>query len=82
VLFVDNDVEFLDTRSESLAGLGFDLFKSTSFEQAEAILRDQRVHLAIIDLRLRDEGDERDTSGLTLARLDAYRSYFDQVSRL
>jgi DNA-binding response OmpR family regulator len=74
VLFVDNDPDFLDTRSESLAGTVFNLFKSTSFEQAEAILRDHWVHLVIIDLRLRDEGDERDTSGLTLAKMDAYRS--------
>lgn len=74
VLFVDNDPDFLETRSESLAGTGLHLFKATSFEQAEAFLRDHWVHLAIIDLRLRDEGDERDTSGLTLAKLDTYRS--------
>ena len=74
VLFVDNDPDFLETRSESLAGTGLNLFKSTTFEQAEAFLSNHWVHLVIIDLRLRDEGDERDTSGLTLAKLDAYRS--------
>jgi DNA-binding response OmpR family regulator len=74
VLFADNDPDFLDTRSEHFEKAGFELFKATSFEKAEQILGDHWIHLAIIDIRLRDDNDARDTSGLTLAKQEAYRS--------
>jgi DNA-binding response OmpR family regulator len=74
VLFVDNDPDFLDTRSEDLEKAGFELFKATSFEKAEQILGDHWIHLAIMDIRLRDDNDNRDTSGLMLAKQEAYRS--------
>jgi DNA-binding response OmpR family regulator len=74
VLFVDNDPDFLDTRSEHLEKAGFELFKATSFEKAEQILGDHWIHLAIIDIRLRDDNDDKDTSGLMLAKQKAYRS--------
>lgn len=74
ILFVDNDQDFLDTRSEQLVRADFDVFKATSFESAEQILHDHWAHLAIIDLRLRNDNDERDISGLTLAKQEAYRS--------
>jgi DNA-binding response OmpR family regulator len=74
VLFADNDPDYLDTRSEQLEGAGFIVFKAGSFEEAEQILHEQRIHLAIIDLRLRDDGDDRDTSGLTLAKKEVYSS--------
>lgn len=74
ILFADNNADFLDTRSEYLEKAGYVLYKATTFEQAEQILADRRVHLAIIDRRLRDDNDERDNSGLTLAKIEAYRS--------
>lgn len=74
VLFADNDPDFLDTRSEHLERAGLKVFKVTSFEEAEQFLSDHWIHLAIIDIRLRDDNDNRDTSGLMLAKQEAYRS--------
>jgi DNA-binding response OmpR family regulator len=74
VLFADNDPDFLDTRSEHLEKAGLEVFKVTSFEEAEKFLSDHWIHLAIIDIRLRDDNDNRDTSGLMLAKQEAYRS--------
>lgn len=74
VLFADNDPDFLGTRGEWLEKAGYQLFKAASPEDAEQILKRYPVHLAVIDIRLRDDNDERDTSGLTLAKKEAYRS--------
>ncbi|MFN8457505.1 MAG: DNA-binding response regulator [Anaerolineae bacterium] len=74
VLFADNDKEFLDTRSEQLEAADFIVFKAASLEEAEQILQTKWVHFAIIDLRLRDDNDDRDMSGLTLAKREEYRS--------
>ncbi len=73
VLFIDNDRDFLDTRSEFLKRDNYKVLTASSFEQAEAILQTQPVHLIITDLRLRNDNDAQDISGLTLARLPAYR---------
>lgn len=74
VLLVDNDVEFLDTRGELLERSGLTVFKAASTEEGEEILQQRWVHLAIIDLRLRDDNDPRDFSGLNLAKASQYRS--------
>lgn len=74
LLFADNDPDFLDTRSEELERAGFEVLKASSVEQAEQILQDKYVHLLITDLRLRDDSDDRDTTGLTLAKKKAYHS--------
>lgn len=74
VLFVDNNEDFLDSRSELLTRSGFRVLKATSIEQANHKLRDYRVHIMIIDVRLRDDSDERDISGLDLAKQMKYQS--------
>ena len=73
ILFADNRPEFLDTRSESLEKAGYKVLKARSPEEARRLLSESRVHLAIIDIRLTNDHDERDISGLTLARLEAFR---------
>jgi DNA-binding response OmpR family regulator len=74
VLLADNNSEFLDMMSEALEQADFEVLKATSPEEAERILRDHWVHLAIIDVRLRRDNDEKDISGLMLAKKEAYRS--------
>jgi DNA-binding response OmpR family regulator len=74
VLIVDNDTEFLETRAERLEVHGYHVVQATSLDQAEAILDQQWVHVVIVDLRMRDDADEKDTGGLALAKLEAYRS--------
>jgi DNA-binding response OmpR family regulator len=73
VLFADNSPEFLDTRAESLEKAGYKVLKARSPEEAQRLLSEGRVHLAIIDIRLTNDHDDRDISGLTLAKKEAFR---------
>ncbi len=43
-------------------------------QEAEQCLQEQWVHLAILDIRLEDDHDEKDISGLQLAQAPAYRA--------
>lgn len=73
VLLADNDPDFLEARAEILEGAGYDVFKAASREQAETILRDSWVHAAIIDIRLREDNDSKDVTGLTLAKMKSFQ---------
>ena len=72
ILFADNDPDFLNTRAEFLQKAGHRVVRAYTLEQARQILAEARVHLAILDIRLLNDDDERDTSGLTLARDPAF----------
>ena len=74
ILIVDNDLDFLDSRAEALDKAGYQVYKSTSLDQAESFLANNWVHVAVIDVRMRDDSDDRDTSGLSLAKKELYRS--------
>ena len=68
ILFIDNVPDFLNTRKEFLEDKGYEVLPACSPEEAKRILRTTHVDLAIIDIRLRDDKDELDRSGLELAR--------------
>lgn len=68
VLFADNEPDFLDTRAEYLENSGYLVLKAYTLEQVKKSLAESRVHLAILDIRLVDDDDERDVTGLTLAK--------------
>lgn len=70
ILLVDNDPDFLATRAEFLERAGFDVFKAITLADAEKHLRDGWVHLAIFDIRMVDDDDEKDFSGMTLINID------------
>jgi DNA-binding response OmpR family regulator len=72
VLFVDNDQDFLNTRTEFLENAGYRVIKAASLDQARKFLSDALVHLAILDIRIVDDDDEKDISGLVLAKEPAY----------
>jgi DNA-binding response OmpR family regulator len=74
ILFADNDPFFLKVRAEFLEKAGFEVLRAHSVEEAERILRDELIHLAIFDIRLTDDNDEKDISGLVLAKTKAYRA--------
>ena len=74
ILFADNDQDFVETRSEFLEAKGHTVLKAHSPDQARTILDRRRVHLAILDIRLTDDSDSEDISGLELAQETAYRS--------
>jgi len=74
ILFADNDRDFLGTRSEFLEAEGYTVLKAYSLEEARDILDHRRVQLAILDIRLTDDTDAGDISGLELAQEAAYNS--------
>lgn len=68
ILFVDNDVQFLEVRKEFLLRVGYQVVKAFSYDEAERILQTRNdLALAIIDMRLEDDNDEDDRSGIQLA---------------
>lgn len=73
VLMADNDPDFLEARAEILEGAGYNVLKAASREQAETILRNSWVHAAIIDIRLREDSDSKDVTGLTLAKMKVFQ---------
>lgn len=74
VLIIDNDRDFLETRGERLDAQGYQVYRATSLQQAEQILQEVWIHVLIVDIRMRDDNDDKDVSGLVLAKKDAYRS--------
>lgn len=74
ILFSDNDQRFVRVRSEFLEARGYEVIPSFSVEEATRILKNEYVHLAIMDIRMTNDDDDRDTSGLILARAPAFRA--------
>ena len=68
LLIADNDPDFLNTRAEYLEAEGYKVYKAFSVEQVESLLELVWVNVAVIDLRLRDDSDPEDVSGLWLAK--------------
>jgi DNA-binding response OmpR family regulator len=74
ILFADNNERFLKFRSEFLESAGYEVIKAYTYEDAERLLRDMWFHLAILDIRLLNDDDDLDISGLRLAQDDALRA--------
>jgi DNA-binding response OmpR family regulator len=73
ILFVDNDPDFLNTRSRFLEIAGFTVLKAGTLADGEKYLREVWSPLAILDVRLIDDDDEKDLSGLALAKMESSR---------
>lgn len=73
ILVADNDPGALAIYREFLTSLGYKVLTAQSASVARQMLETSRVHLAIFDLRLTDDTDETDRSGLLLAQ-EAARS--------
>jgi CheY-like chemotaxis protein len=69
ILLADNDPDYLDILKESLEGVGFRVIVASNPKEARNILEHKPISLAIIDLRLVNDADDRDMSGLLLAKL-------------
>jgi len=67
IFFADNDPDFLDTRAEFLEKAGYQVLKAYTLKEARQFLADPCAHLAILDIRMVNDDDEWDTSGLSLA---------------
>jgi CheY-like chemotaxis protein len=67
ILIVDNDPEFLDSLKLFLEVEGYMVYTADNPVNAKRLLADELIHLAVIDVRLTDDRDEDDWSGLHLA---------------
>lgn len=72
ILFMDNNAHHLDAYSKLLSIAGYDVSKAYTIEEAERILSEHNIHLAIFDIRMHDDDDEKDISGLLLAQEKEY----------
>src|SRR5512140_2058606 len=68
ILMADNNPTFLETRRPFLEKAGYTVITASSPKDAAAILEKDGADLALLDLRLEDDDDQEDTSGLELAR--------------
>ncbi len=68
ILFADNDPDFLATRREFLERAGYTVIPASNPTEARQKLEIGGIDLAILDIRLENDDDERDTSGLMLAK--------------
>lgn len=73
ILFVDNDPNFLSVRSEFLRQ-DYDIVEAHTLEEAKQQLQDNWIHLAILDIRILNDDDESDLSGLILAKNANFRT--------
>ena len=71
ILLADNNEDFIAITTEFLKTCGFEVIVATNPIVAHQILLQEKDQLlvAIFDARLMDDFDERDTSGIDLARL-------------
>lgn len=67
---VDNHPEFLATRSELVEAAGFKVLAAHTPEEARTLVNNKNNHidLAVIDLRLHNDDDPDDITGLFLAK--------------
>jgi CheY-like chemotaxis protein len=68
ILFADNDTDFLETRSEFLEKDGYEVIQASSPRGVLDILEHHDVNLAVLDIRMLNDDDEKDISGLEVAK--------------
>lgn len=68
LLFVDNNSDFLTHRKEFLERADYRVLTATSIEEARQILNVEHVDLVILDVRMENDNDPQDRSGLVFAR--------------
>ncbi len=67
ILMIDNDEDFLATKSEILRTEGYNVLTATTTAEAREIIQDQRPDLVLLDVRLIDDNEPKDESGLGFA---------------
>ena len=72
VLFVDNNADFLALWARKLSSVGYTVYEALSLAAAEQILAQHWVHAMVVDVRMIDDDDPEDISGLMLVRNEAY----------
>ena len=67
ILFIDNDTDFVAGRKDRVVKDGFLVITACDPKTAWKILGQRKIDIVILDIRLQDDSDERDMSGLRLA---------------
>jgi CheY-like chemotaxis protein len=73
LLFAENEATARDTWATVLSRAGFDVRRAANPQQARDILHSGEIDLAVLDLRLVDDDDPADFSGLEVATDRAFR---------
>jgi CheY-like chemotaxis protein len=68
VLAVENDVHFRHSLQVLLEANGYRVFGAGTADEGMLIATRKRVHVAVLDIRLKNDPDRDDMSGLVLAR--------------
>lgn len=67
ILIVDNQPEYLATRAEYVRAAGFSVLTATNPEVARRLAQRKHIDLSVIDLRLLNDDNPQDYTGLFLA---------------
>lgn len=67
IVFADNDRDFLETRKGVLERVGLEVISASTLSRAREALARPDIDLAILDVRLENDDDDKDISGLLLA---------------
>ena len=73
ILLADNKPAFLTTTALFLKKNDYEVITASSSAEARSVLLHKRIHLAILDIRLEDDDDDHDISGLLLAQDRLFR---------
>jgi CheY-like chemotaxis protein len=73
ILLADNQPEDLASWQRILSNGGYEVRLARNPEEARSVMRSNKIDVAVIDLRLVDDNDENDISGLILAKEEAFR---------
>ncbi len=73
ILFADNDLFFRATRAAYLERAGHFVLHASTPAEAEELLRGTYIHVAVMDIRLVDDDDDADVSGLKLVTHPGFR---------
>jgi CheY-like chemotaxis protein len=71
VLVADNKQATLDATSEALKQAGYATVEANSLPEARRKLEERRMDVAVLDVRLENDDDDKDYSGVTLAQTAA-----------
>ena len=67
VLLADNDAEFLKLQEKAFESEGFNVLTAVKPADAAEVLKARNVNAFVCDIRLEDDNDDKDISGLELA---------------
>jgi two-component system NtrC family response regulator len=68
ILLVDNEPNYRDTVCQFLEDQGYEVLVASNPASAAELMKAERPALAVIDIRLLDNTDEKDETGLALAK--------------